>query len=59
MQSRGYREGGVGKRSQLVGNVWDCGDGYEEGGSGRGGGGTQTPIWYGLYNIPNGQNGVV
>ena len=34
MQGRGYREGGVGKMSQLVGNVREYGKGYAEGGSG-------------------------
>ena len=41
MQGRGYREGGVGKRSQLVGNVREYGKGYAEGGVGRGRGKTR------------------
>ena len=36
VQVRECREVGVGKRSQLVGNVWEYREGCEEGGSGQG-----------------------
>ena len=49
----------MGKRSQLVENVREYGEGYEEGGAGRGRKKNQTPIWFGLYNIRNGRSGVL
>ena len=59
MQGRGYQEGGVGKMSQVVENVREYGKGYAEGGVGRGRGKNQIPIWFGLYNICNGRNGLI
>ena len=59
MQGRGHQEGWVGKRSQLVGNVREYGKGYAEGGVGQRRGKNQTPIWFGLYNICNGRNGLI